>query len=397
MLKTKQTKVFVVDAKCKPLIPTNPIRARLLLKRGKARVYRMIPFTIQLNRTVNNPAGEFTAAVDDGAKWIGIAVKGKDEIVFTANVRLRQDVSRKVKERAMYRRNRRSKLRYRPERFLNRRRKKGWLPPSIRYRKEVVLRVLNDLKKLLNITKVVIEQVKFDISSIVAGRKLARKEYQQKRYEGKNFREKVLKKDNYTCQICGGRENLEAHHIIPKSKGGTNLVENGITLCKDCHRAVHEGRIRITANILSCKAPSIVQQGKLWLYRKLKEQFEEVKITFGYVTKRKREELRLPKDHYADACAMLNSNRIISPAYLIIPRRRRPGINNPTKKHDEYRGFRHFDLIVAYHRTKGKVIGCVRSLKNSGLAIRTKFSDNFVVGYTKSKLLWRPKGLVYVL
>ena len=397
MLKTKQLKVFVVDAEGKPLLPTTPARARLLLKRGKAKVYRMIPFTIQLNRVVNNPAGEFTAAVDDGAKWIGIAVKGKEEIVFTANIKLRQDVSKKVKERAMYRRNRRGRLRYRPARFLNRKRGKGWLPPSIRYRKEVVLRVLSDLRKILNVTRVVIEQVKFDISSMIAGRKLTGTDYQQKRYEGKNFREKVLKRDNYTCQICGSRENLEAHHIIPKSKGGTNLVKNGITLCEDCHKAVHEGKIRITANILSLKAPSVVQQGKLWLYRKLKEQFEKVEITFGYLTKKKREKLGLPKDHYADACAMLNCNRIASPVYLIIPRRRRPEINNPTKKHDEYRGFRHFDLVVAYHRTKGKVIGCVRSLKRNGLAIRTKFSDNFVVGYRKSRLLWRPKGLVYVV
>ncbi|GAB6075182.1 RNA-guided endonuclease IscB [Desulfurobacterium crinifex] len=397
MLKTKQVKVFVVDADGKPLLPTTPARARLLLKKGKAKVYRMIPFTIQLNRVVSNPVGEFTVAVDDGAKWIGIAVKGKEEVVFVANVRLRQDVSRKVKERAMYRKNRRKRLRYRPARFLNRRRGKDWLPPSIRYRKEVVLRVLNDLRKILNITKVVIEQVKFDISSIVAGRKLTGTEYQQKRYEGKNFREKVLKRDNYTCQICGSRENLEAHHIIPRSKGGTNLVENGITLCKDCHKAVHEGRIKITANIFSLKAPIVVQQGKLWLYRKLKEQFKEVEITFGYLTKKRREKLGLPKDHYADACAMLNCNKIVSPVYLIIPRRRRPEINNPTKKHDEYRGFRHFDLVGAYHKTKGKVIGCVRSLKKSGLAIRTKFSDNFVVGYTKSKLLWRPRGLIYVV
>ena len=125
----KQMRVFVVDAEEKPLLPTTPARARILLKKGKAKVYRMIPFTIQLSKIVNDPAGEFTASVDDGAKWIGVAVKGKDEIVFIGNVRLRQNVSRKVKERAMYRRNRRSRLKYRPARFLNRKRAKDWLPP----------------------------------------------------------------------------------------------------------------------------------------------------------------------------------------------------------------------------------------------------------------------------
>jgi len=394
---TTQMKVFVVDAEGEPLLPTTPARARLLLKRGKARVYRMIPFAIQLNRAVNNHVGKFTAAVDDGAKWIGIAVKGKDEIVFAANVRLRQNVSKKVKERAMYRRNRRNRLRYRPVRFLNRSREKGWLPPSIRYRKEVVLRVINDLRKFLNITDIVIEQGSFDVSSIAAGKKLSGREYQQKRYEGKNFREKVLKRDGYTCQICGSRRSLEVHHIVPRSKGGTNIVENGFTLCKDCHKAVHDGKVKLTANVLSPKYASITQQGKLWLYRKLKEQFRNVEMTFGYLTRRMREKLGLTKDHYADACAMLNCNRITSPVYLIIPRRRRPEVNNPAKKRDEYKGFRHFDIVVAYHKTKGKVVGCVRSLKKNGLAIRTKFSDNFVVGYTKSKLLWRPRGLVYVV
>jgi len=397
MLHNQKMKVFVVDAEGKPLLPTTPARARILLKKGKAKVYRMIPFTIQLNRVVKNPVGEFTAAVDDGSKYLGIAVKGKNEIVFTANVKLRQDVSRKVKQRAMYRRNRRRRLRHRPARFMNRKRSKDWLPPSIRYRKEVVLRVLNDLSKFLNITKVIIEQVKFDVSSLVAGRRLKGKEYQRKRYEGRNFREKVLIRDNYTCQICGNKKNLEVHHIIPRSKGGTNVVENGITLCKNCHKAVHECKIKLTANILSTKHASVAQQGKWWLFRILKEQFKNVEITFGYITKKNREKLGLPKDHYTDACAILECNNIISPVYLIIPRRRRPEINNSTKKHNEYKGFRHFDIVVAYHKTKGKIIGCVRSLKKSGLALRTKFSDNFVVGYTKSKLLWRPKGLVYVV
>ncbi|RUM42796.1 MAG: hypothetical protein DSY34_01240 [Desulfurobacterium sp.] len=39
-------KVFVVDAEGKPLLPTTPARARILLKKGRAKVYRMIPFTL---------------------------------------------------------------------------------------------------------------------------------------------------------------------------------------------------------------------------------------------------------------------------------------------------------------------------------------------------------------
>ena len=60
-----------------------------------------------------------------------------------------------------------------------------------------------------------------------------------------NRRKKVYKKDNYTCQNCGsvggpkGNTELHAHHVVPKSSGGTHKISNLTTLCKDCHRAVH--------------------------------------------------------------------------------------------------------------------------------------------------------------
>jgi len=58
-------------------------------------------------------------------------------------------------------------------------------------------------------------------------------------------RKKVYKRDNYTCQNCGrqggpyGNAELHAHHIVPKSKGGTHKTSNLKTLCKDCHDAIH--------------------------------------------------------------------------------------------------------------------------------------------------------------
>ena len=52
------------------------------------------------------------------------------------------------------------------------------------------------------------------------------------------FRKDVLERDEYTCQICGGNEKLEVHHIKPYA-GYKNLrttVSNGITLCEKCHK-----------------------------------------------------------------------------------------------------------------------------------------------------------------
>ena len=49
------------------------------------------------------------------------------------------------------------------------------------------------------------------------------------------------------CEICGSIQNLDHHHVIPKRMGGSkNPAVHGegnlTTLCRGCHRNVHEGR-----------------------------------------------------------------------------------------------------------------------------------------------------------
>ena len=57
--------------------------------------------------------------------------------------------------------------------------------------------------------------------------------------KNKKWREKVFKRDNYTCRICGEYGGkLNAHHSksfseYPKLR---YRVKNGITLCEDCHK-----------------------------------------------------------------------------------------------------------------------------------------------------------------
>ena len=65
----------------------------------------------------------------------------------------------------------------------------------------------------------------------------------------KKWRNKVYKRDNYTCQICGNNKsgNLEAHHIklfskYPKSRYDIN---NGITLCKSCHCKLTHHKLKV--------------------------------------------------------------------------------------------------------------------------------------------------------
>ena len=49
------SKVFVLDTLKQPLTPVHPGRACLLLKAGKAAVYRRYPFTLILKRQTEQP------------------------------------------------------------------------------------------------------------------------------------------------------------------------------------------------------------------------------------------------------------------------------------------------------------------------------------------------------
>lgn len=386
--------VFVIDGNRKPLLPTNEARARILLKNNKAKVYSVEPFTIQLNRSVGNPVGGFKLGIDDGAKFVGISIAYEDRIVFAGNIQLRQDISKKILQRSQYRRTRRTRnLRHRKARFLNRG-KKGWLPPSIKYKKNTILRVIDELRKRINITSCVVEQGQFDTSSLSRGYKLSGKEYQQSEFEGNNWRQKVLWRDNYTCCKCKSKENLQTHHINTKLKGGSNAVSNGITLCKGCHDALHNGEFIIDKKVKSFKYPAHLQQGKWYLFNELEKRFT-TSICFGWMTAKARRELNLEKEHYNDASAMIVANKFKCNPYLIIPKRVKVWEDNPTKICEERNGFRHYDIIRA-NRNKKIIVGSVRSLKKSGITLRTNFDNNFEVKYSKSKLIWRPNRLIFI-
>lgn len=62
--------------------------------------------------------------------------------------------------------------------------------------------------------------------------------------EYKGWRTSVFQRDDYTCQLCGARGvKLNAHHIKPFAifPELRTDVNNGITLCVTCHKAVHHG------------------------------------------------------------------------------------------------------------------------------------------------------------
>ncbi|MDL0140737.1 HNH endonuclease [Halobacterium salinarum] len=67
-------------------------------------------------------------------------------------------------------------------------------------------------------------------------------------------RKEVYQRDEYTCQNCGatgGTSNdveLHAHHIVPKSQGGTHQLSNLVCICAQCHDAIHNSSVAPTGN-----------------------------------------------------------------------------------------------------------------------------------------------------
>jgi len=72
---------------------------------------------------------------------------------------------------------------------------------------------------------------------------MKRRVKERKQVGYKIWREAVLRRDGYRCQICwaGKRAILNAHHLAAYLSNPELRTEisNGITLCKACHEEFH--------------------------------------------------------------------------------------------------------------------------------------------------------------
>ncbi len=308
--------VYVINKTGKPLMPCKNVIARLLLKQGKARVKRKTPFTIQLTYDSTEYTQEVTIGQDTGSKHIGTACIGNNKVLYQSQVELRDDIKSKMDGRRQARRFRRNrKTRYRKARFLNRKNstKLNRLPPSVKHKVQAHIDEIEFCKKILPISKIVLEVSQFDTALMknpaLISEKVKHWGYQKGfDYGWSSRREAILNRDSYTCQICGKKHmRLEVHHIIYRSNGGTNDENNLITLCEDCHSGIHDGKIVLTKkpkklNLKYATHMSIIRSQLLKVYPEAIE-------TFGFVTKENRNHLDLPKDHYIDACVVASGGK----------------------------------------------------------------------------------------
>ena len=314
--------VYVLNKQGQPLMPCKEAKARKLLKQNKAKIVKYEPFTIQLLFDCENQTQEVNLGIDAGSKHIGVSATTEKQVLYEAEVELRNDIVDKLSSRRAARRTRRNRLRYRPARFNNRihSKHKGWLAPSIEHRINAHIQVIKHLYEILPITTLIVETAQFDIQKI-NNPEISGEEYQQGNRLGFwNTREYVLARDNHECQCCHGKSNdniLNVHHLESRKTGG-NAPNNLITLCETCHKAYHKGEIKLTFKRgQSYRGAAFMGIMRKTLFDRLRALYPNVYETYGYITKNTRIENNLPKEHHIDARCISGTPKAKSLDYYI--------------------------------------------------------------------------------
>ena len=402
--------VYVINKDGQPLMPTERHgKVRRLLRDKKARVVRRCPFTIQLLYDTTSIVQEVTLGVDAGSKVVGLSATTKKKVLFEAEVTLRNDIVDLLSTRREMRRARRyRKTRYRKPRFNNRRRKEGWLAPSIRLKVESHINIIGKLHRILPIRKIIVEVASFDIQKI-KNPNIHGEEYQQgEQLNFWNVREYVLHRDGHICQCCKGKSKdkvLNVHHIESRKTGG-DAPNNLVTLCETCHTKHHKGEISLPKRIhRGMKFNDAVFMGIMrWvLYESLKDIYPDVKITYGYITKHTRIQHGLQKTHYIDARCISKNAEAISDGNVFYMRKVRchnrqihkmmickGGIRRMNQAPYIVKGFRLYDKVLA----KGKewyIHG--RRLKRS-FVLKTLAGNSLEIVPSKIQFLGTQRGFI---
>ena len=123
-------------------------------------------------------------------------------------------------------------------RFCNRKRMPDWLTPTVNHLVQTHINLIKKIEKYLPITDVAIEVNRFAFMQM-----------ENPNISGVNFQNGPLKgfddvkaaireQQHGKCLMC--KNDIEHfHHIIPRSKGGSDTIQNQAGLCKKCHTKIH--------------------------------------------------------------------------------------------------------------------------------------------------------------
>ena len=299
-------RVFVLNRHGKPLMPTTPRKARILLETGKATIVKHDPFfTIQLVHGSSGYRQPVKFGLDAGYGKVGFSATTVKEELLCGELTLLEGMTERMDDKRMYRTNRRRGKRYRAPRFNNRCRKDGWLPPSTLHKLDSHLRLVSLVESVLPVMEKIIEVANFDIHKI-KNQSITGAGYQQGEQSGFwNLREYILHRDNHSCQNPGCKNRakqkiLQVHHIGYWKGDDTDRPANIMTLCTKCHVPKNHGK-KGFLNGWQPKIKAFRPETFMSTVRWRMVNALECDYTYGYLTKSQRIALKLPKSHANDA------------------------------------------------------------------------------------------------
>lgn len=330
--------VFVLNTKKQPVEPVHPGRARILLSSGKAAVFKRYPFTIILKTVGVTPTPPpLRLKIDPGSKTTGLAIINDTtgDVVFGAEVQHRGDmIKARLDARRAIRRSRRNRhTRYRKPRWSNRKRRDGWLPPSLESRIANITTWVARLQKVCPLVAISQELVKFD-TQLMENPEICGVEYQQGTLAGYETREYLLEKWNRTCAYCGKNNvPLQIEHIHLRAKNGTSRISNLTLACEKCNRAkgtqdikvflAHKPEVlkRLHAQAkVPLKNAAVINVTRWVLYERLQTFGLPVECGTGGRTNYNRTTRNLAKTHWLDAaCVGASTPDILLHVSQVVP------------------------------------------------------------------------------
>ncbi|MBR8835204.1 MAG: HNH endonuclease [Stigonema ocellatum SAG 48.90 = DSM 106950] len=358
-------KVLVINQHGRPLMPTTPRKARVLLQSGGAKIVGRDPFTIQLTYGTSGYTQPITLGIDAGYAHIGYSAITEKEELIGGELELLDGVSERITDRKKSRRTRRNRLRHRKPRFDNHKRPDGWLAPSIQHKLDSHIKLVERIKARMPITKIIVETAKFDIQKI-KNPDIQGEEYQQGEQLGyKNLTDYIRHRDGYKCQNpdCKNKSAdkvLQVHHLgyWKNPADRSNKPSNLITLCDKCHTSPNHKKGKFLHGWKPEIKPFKAETFMSTIYKQVLSILE-AQQAFGYETSFNRHGLGLEKSHHNDAFVIAGGKTQKRAEPLMVEQIRRH-----KRSMEQFYDAKYIDL-----RTGEKVSG---SILNSGRRTRNK-------------------------
>ena len=390
-IQINQTYTFVLYKDGTPLMPMKIGKAKKMIRSGKARIVKVKPLVIQLEYETTKNVDELTLGIDSGAIWIGYSLINKKLKKEYIRGTLEQEhkgsksnpAKSRMDERRMYRRNRRNRLWHREARFDNRKKRDDILPPTVERKYNTHKRLIEIISAIAPVAHLVIEVAKFDIQKI-KNPDIEGVEYQQgDLYSYANVKSFVMAREQCKCQLCnklvlGCKKDL--HHIIPRSKGGTDKPNNLALLHDECHKRLHKENLwNALKKSKQYKEPTFMSM----INKRFWKDYPNMSVTYGNITSVNRCKFGIEKSHSNDAFVIAGGDNTYSRSIerdLSQKRRNDRQLQwNYVKKNNLHKFRRLRDGRKPYHSgdlllIDGKWIEC------KGMAL-----DRVIIGFKKGK------------